>query len=107
MIIKGSQIVDISLAEENSGYFNPIVGVENGRVIDFDRKMHEYYWVEGKDENVRLNFHLCILILEMCLVRFGPEFINSVLYAFFCSPGHNIQAEYGHWKPYKVARPRC
>ena len=65
MIIKGSQIVDISLAEENSGYFSPIVGVENGRVIDFDRKMHEYYWVEGKEENVRITLiiHLRILII--------------------------------------------
>ncbi|ODN01841.1 Low-density lipoprotein receptor-related protein 2 [Orchesella cincta] len=50
MLIKGNQIIDISLsAEGTNSYMTPIVGVENGRVLDYDRVNGDLYWVEGSD----------------------------------------------------------
>lgn len=49
MVLRGSQIVDISLmpGEIKTGYITPVVGVEGGRFIDYDRKDHIIYWLQG------------------------------------------------------------
>lgn len=57
MVMKGTQIVDASLTpgDLTSGFLTPIVGIENGIQLDFDRKTEMLFWVEGKeddDENV-------------------------------------------------------
>lgn len=50
MLIKGNQIIDISLGSDGgNSYMTPIVGVENGRVLDYDRVNGDLYWVEGQD----------------------------------------------------------
>ncbi|KAF4524942.1 hypothetical protein B566_EDAN012698 [Ephemera danica] len=51
LVMRGSQIIDVSLnpSEQVSGYMTPIVGVENGVQIDFDRKMETIFWVEGRE----------------------------------------------------------
>ncbi|XP_043497943.1 low-density lipoprotein receptor-related protein 2 isoform X2 [Polistes fuscatus] len=53
MVLRGSQIVDISLTpgDTKTGYITPVVGVENGRVIDFDRKDRIIYWLQGKESD--------------------------------------------------------
>ncbi|XP_056632979.1 low-density lipoprotein receptor-related protein 2 isoform X2 [Diorhabda sublineata] len=52
MVMKGTQIVDVSLTsgEESTGYITPIVGIEHGVQIDYDRKNNLIYWLESKDE---------------------------------------------------------
>ncbi|KAJ8943773.1 hypothetical protein NQ318_011985, partial [Aromia moschata] len=52
MLMKGSQIVDVSLnpGDNSAGFVTPIVGVENGVQIDYDRKNNIIFWVESKDE---------------------------------------------------------
>lgn len=58
MVMKGGQIIDISLkADEQaaSRFLTPIVGVENGLQLDYDRNKERIFWVEAvtKDsENV-------------------------------------------------------
>ena len=59
--MKGSQIIDVSLTpdDKTSGFLVPIVGIENGIQLEFDRKTETLFWVEGKeddDENVSNNF---------------------------------------------------
>lgn len=57
MLVKGAQIIDVSLTpgDNTAGFLTPIVGIDNGLQIDYDRKNNVIFWVEGKeddDENV-------------------------------------------------------
>lgn len=49
MVLRGSQIVDVSLTpgEVKAGYITPVVGVEGGRFIDYDRTNRVIYWLQG------------------------------------------------------------
>ncbi|XP_048506028.1 low-density lipoprotein receptor-related protein 2 isoform X2 [Athalia rosae] len=51
MILRGSQIVDVSLVagDVTTGLITPVVGVEGGRYIDFDRRERMIYWLQGRD----------------------------------------------------------
>lgn len=53
MIMKDKQIVDMRIDSntgETEGFLSPIVGVENGLSIDYDRQKEEIYWVELDEE---------------------------------------------------------
>lgn len=52
MIMRASQIVDVSLTpnDKTTGFLTPIVGVENGVQIDYDRRNNIVFWLEGKSE---------------------------------------------------------
>lgn len=59
MVMRGSQIIDVPLntGDKSSGYLTPIVGIDNGLQVDFDRKTGTVYWVEGKeDEEENVSF---------------------------------------------------
>jgi hypothetical protein len=66
MVMRASQIVDVSLTpgDKTSGFLTPVVGIDGGIHLDYDRKKQLLFWVEGKeddDENVRpitICFHL-------------------------------------------------
>ncbi|CAH1155627.1 unnamed protein product [Phaedon cochleariae] len=53
MVMKGSQIVDVSLTSGDSsvGFITPVVGIEHGIQVEYDRKSNLIYWVESKDES--------------------------------------------------------
>ncbi|KAL0271000.1 UNVERIFIED_CONTAM: hypothetical protein PYX00_008246 [Menopon gallinae] len=53
MVMKGSQIIDVSLTpgDKTSGFLTAIVGIEGGLHLDYDRKMQNIYWVEGKEDD--------------------------------------------------------
>ena len=56
MVMRGSQIVDVSLnpSDNRAGYIWPVVGIEGGNVVDYDRRDRMIYWLqqkEGDDEN--------------------------------------------------------
>lgn len=53
VVMKGTQIIDVSLTpgDRTSGYISPIVGVENGIQVEFDRKTETLFWVEGKEDD--------------------------------------------------------
>jgi low density lipoprotein-related protein 2 len=58
MVMRASQIIDVTLTpgDKTSGFLTPVVGIEGGIHIDYDRKKQVLFWVEGKDddeENVR------------------------------------------------------
>jgi low density lipoprotein-related protein 2 len=58
IVMRTSQVIDVSLTpgDKTSGFLTPIVGIEGGIHIDYDRKKQVLFWVEGKDdeeENVR------------------------------------------------------
>jgi low density lipoprotein-related protein 2 len=58
--MRASQVIDVSLTpgDKTSGFLTPVVGIEGGIHIDYDRKKQVLFWVEGKDddeENVRNN----------------------------------------------------
>ena len=54
MIMKDKQIVDMkvdSLTGQSEGFVSPIVGVENGIFLDYDRIKEEIYWVELEEKD--------------------------------------------------------
>lgn len=53
MVLRGSQIVDVSLLPRSikTGYITPVVGVESGKFIDYDRKEKMIYWLQTKDDD--------------------------------------------------------
>lgn len=64
MVMKGSQIIDVSLTpgDKTSGYLTAIVGIEGGLQLDYDRKNQNIFWVEGKEddeENVSVLMCFC------------------------------------------------
>ena len=53
MVMKGSQIVDVSLDPAKkgaAGFLTPIVGVENGMELDYDRSNARVFWIEANEE---------------------------------------------------------
>jgi len=58
LVMKGTQIVDVALSpaptSPTTGYLSAIVGVENGRIVDYDKFKGEFYWIEGTGDNVRI-----------------------------------------------------
>lgn len=61
MVMRGSQIVDVSTrpGDKTTGFLTPIIGIDHGLQIDYDRKTTTVIWVEGKDndsDNVRIKF---------------------------------------------------
>lgn len=66
MVMRASQIIDVSLTpgDKTSGFLTPVVGIEGGIHIDYDRKKQVLFWVEGKDddeENVRNIYNTFLL----------------------------------------------
>lgn len=62
MVMKGSQIIDVGLDKSketgSAGFLTPIVGLENGLELDYDRTNERIFWVEAttKDsENVSVS----------------------------------------------------
>lgn len=53
MVMKGSQIIDVSLTpgDKTGGFLTAVVGIEGGLHLDYDRKMQTIYWVEGKEDD--------------------------------------------------------
>nr|XP_045622888.1 low-density lipoprotein receptor-related protein 2-like isoform X5 [Procambarus clarkii] len=50
MVMKGSQIVDVALTPGEkgaAGFLTPIVGVENGLQLDYDRNNERVFWIEA------------------------------------------------------------
>lgn len=53
MVMKGSQIVDVSLTpdDKSTGFLTPVVGLDSGIQIDYDRKKETLFWVQGKQDD--------------------------------------------------------
>jgi low density lipoprotein-related protein 2 len=54
MVLKNNQIVDIPLnggGDLRSGPLTPVVGIENGRGLDFDRKGEALFWIQGREDD--------------------------------------------------------
>ena len=53
MLLKGSQIVDVPLNGGNAraGSLSPVVGIENGISLDYDRKGEQLFWLQGKEDD--------------------------------------------------------
>ncbi|KAJ8966731.1 hypothetical protein NQ317_010603 [Molorchus minor] len=77
MLMKGTQIIDVSLTpgDNSGGYITPIVGIENGVQIDYDRKNNMLFWVESKDEEgentkqhrfVRATLKPAVIAVDVC-----------------------------------------
>ncbi|CAL4174127.1 unnamed protein product, partial [Meganyctiphanes norvegica] len=52
MVMKGSQIVDLSLEPSEkgaAGFLTPVVGVENGMELDYDRANSRIFWIEANE----------------------------------------------------------
>lgn len=66
--MRASQIVDVSLTpkDKSSGFITPVIGVDGGVQVDYDRKTGTLFWVEGRkqdedgnvSENVSKNFKI-------------------------------------------------
>lgn len=53
MVMRGSQIVDVSLTpgDKTAGFLTAVVGIDYGIQIDYDRKTDTLFWLEGKEED--------------------------------------------------------
>lgn len=51
--MKGSQIIDVSVQPNNksTGQITPIVGIDGGVSLDYDRESALIYWVQGAKED--------------------------------------------------------
>lgn len=61
MVLRGSQIVDVSLdGNGRAGLLAPVVGLHGGAQLDYDRQAHQLYWLQSTagdnedDENCTL-----------------------------------------------------
>lgn len=87
MLVKGAQIIDVSLTpgDNTAGFLTPIVGIDNGLQIDYDRKNNVIFWVEGKeddDENVssKLLIDICLLFFVVCCsAQFGLHLMAEAI----------------------------
>ncbi|XP_073976140.1 low-density lipoprotein receptor-related protein megalin isoform X3 [Rhodnius prolixus] len=52
LVIKGAQIVDVSLTpgDRTSGFLVPVVGINVGVQVEYDRKSEKLFWVESREE---------------------------------------------------------
>ena len=55
MVLRGSQLVDLSLtsgsASRSNGFFTPVIGIHNGYEFDFDREREHVYYLENSDND--------------------------------------------------------
>lgn len=53
LVMKGSQIIDVSLQPKNktTGHITPIVGIEGGVMFDYDHLNSTLFWVQGVKED--------------------------------------------------------
>lgn len=72
MVLRGSQIVDVSLTpkETKTGYITPIVGVEGGRFIEYDRRDRIIYWLQGIIIIFLIYFLFCKILLRSRFLKF-------------------------------------
>lgn len=111
--MRGTQIIDVSLTpgDNVAGTITPIVGIENGKQVEYDKKTSAIYWLESKGEDednvsclrttymsvftplitsFRLNSKLFALT-PLCIIFFDPPYISKknifpTLYIFFTQP---------------------
>ena len=59
MVMKGSQLVDLSLTTtsntKNNGFFTPLIGITNGYEFDFDKEKEIVYYLENSDNEAATN----------------------------------------------------
>lgn len=59
MVMKGSQLVDLSLTTtsntRNNGFFTPLIGINNGYEFDFDKEKEVVYYLENSDNDSPTN----------------------------------------------------
>ncbi|XP_015791351.1 low-density lipoprotein receptor-related protein 2 [Tetranychus urticae] len=80
MVMKGSQIVDLQLSASDTsttGYFTPVIGVENGYDFDYDRKEGFIYWIQSKDDSRENSTINRVSLKGGNQTRFLPEGISS------------------------------
>lgn len=68
MVMKGSQIVDVALTPGEkgaAGFLTPIVGVEHGLQLDYDRNGDRIFWIEAVEEDSE---NVCILMITFSFV---------------------------------------
>lgn len=53
MVLKGTQIIDVPLNGGNvrSGSLIPVIGIDNGVSLDYDRKGDLTFWLQGKEDD--------------------------------------------------------
>lgn len=75
--MKGTQIIDVSLTPRNksTGHITPVVGIEGGVMLDYDRVNDVLFWVQGvKDDEENDN--------NSGNVRILFDFIKKYLYTY-------------------------
>lgn len=62
--MKGAQIVDVSVTpgDRTSGFLVPIVGINVGLQVEYDRKSETVFWVEAKEEESENVCQLMIIL---------------------------------------------
>jgi low density lipoprotein-related protein 2 len=65
IVIRASQVIDVSLTpgDKTSGFLTPVVGIEGGLHIDYDRKKQVLFWVEGKEDDEENVSYICSMFM--------------------------------------------
>lgn len=53
MVMRTTQLVDMSLTpgEKTTGYFTPVIGIENGHDFDYDKKKSVLYYIQLEEDD--------------------------------------------------------
>lgn len=66
MVMRSTQLVDMSLnpEEKTTGYFTPIIGIENGYDFDYDKKEGMVYYIQLEEEDKENVSYFFIWVLK-------------------------------------------
>lgn len=89
MVMKSTQIIDVPITtdESTSGFITPVVGIEHGVQIDYDRKNNLIYWVESKDESGENVSNKIMSFLSQYLTKISLNFSSILIQQhelFYC-----------------------
>lgn len=53
MVMRTTQLVDMSLnpGDKTTGFFTPVIGIENGHDFDYDKKKGIIYYIQLEEED--------------------------------------------------------
>lgn len=105
MVMKGSQLIDLRLrpSDQTTGYFTPVIGIENGYDFDYDKRDGHIYWIQGsKDDDKSNNTIYTVSLKGGNQTKFLPDgLIGSPHSLAFDWIGRNLYV--GIWKTSTIA----
>ena len=83
IVMRASQVIDVSLTpgDKTSGFLTPVVGIEGGLQIDYDRKKQVLFWVEGKEDDEENVSNIHDTFIRGAVTKFPELWYSTVMVA--------------------------